>query len=102
MTFKSQITLLLGKLRRKLEKCIEITDLIYESAKHTESEICQNSLLFSPVIYILRWIIIVSHYKELILEHRLEILFKCFVTEKTQIDDETMNITKEIQFISLL
>lgn len=43
-----------------------------------------------------------SHYKELILEHRLEILFKCFVTEKTQIDDETMNITKEIQFISRL
>lgn len=40
MTFKSQITLLFGKLRRKLEKCIEITDLIYKSAKHTESEIC--------------------------------------------------------------
>lgn len=34
MTFKSQIILLLGKLRRLLENCIEMTDLINESVKH--------------------------------------------------------------------
>lgn len=34
MTFKSQIILLLGKLRRKLKKCIETTDLIDKSVKH--------------------------------------------------------------------
>lgn len=34
------------------------------------------------------------------MEDRLEIFFKCFVREK-KIDDETINITKEIHFILL-
>jgi len=34
MIFKSQNILLLGKLRRKLENCIEMTVLINKSVKH--------------------------------------------------------------------
>lgn len=44
----------------------------------------------------------VNHYKELILEHRLEIFFKHFVTEKTLTDNETVNTTKEIHFFPSL
>lgn len=44
----------------------------------------------------------VNHYKELILEHRLEIFFKHFVIEKTLTDDETVNTTKEIHFFPSL